>query len=69
LELDFLIQVGNVLVPIEVKAEEYLQAKSLKQFYKEHPESRPVRTSMSDYRKQGWLTNIPLYAACRITDQ
>ena len=69
MELDFLIQVGNVLVPIEVKAEEYLQAKSLKQFYKEHPESRPVRTSMSDYRKQGWLTNIPLYAACRITDQ
>ena len=69
LELDFLIQVGNALVPIEVKAEENLQAKSLKQFYKEHPDSRPVRTSMSDYRKQDWLTNIPLYAACRITDQ
>lgn len=69
LELDFLIQNGNVLVPIEVKAEENLQAKSLKQFYKENPDSRPVRTSMSDYRKQDWLTNIPLYAACRIADQ
>lgn len=69
LELDFLIQDGNVLVPIEVKAEENLQAKSLKQFYKENPDSRPVRTSMSDYRKQDWLTNIPLYAACRIADQ
>ena len=68
LELDFLIQAGSTLVPIEVKAEENLQAKSLKQFYKNHPDSRPVRISMSDYRKEETLTNLPLYAACRIPE-
>jgi len=67
LEIDFLIQVDSKLVPIEVKAEENLQAKSLKQFYKLHPDSMPVRVSMSDYRKQEWMTNIPLYAASRIS--
>lgn len=66
LEVDYLIQDGGRLKPIEVKAEENLQAKSLKQFYKEHPESGPVRVSMSDYREQEWMTNIPLFAACRI---
>ena len=66
LELDFLIQAEKYLVPIEVKAEENLRSKSLKQFYADFPQSRPVRVSMSDYRRQEWLTNIPLYAAERI---
>ena len=66
LELDFLIQNENVLVPIEVKAEENLRSKSLIQFYKDHPDSKPVRISMSPYREQDNLTNIPLYAACRV---
>ena len=69
LELDFLIQSGNALVPIEVKAEENLRAKSLSQFYADHPDSRPIRLSMSEYRRQEWMTNLPLYAACRITSQ
>lgn len=68
LELDFLIQANSTLIPIEVKAEENLQAKSLKQFFKNHPDSRPVRISMSDYRKEDILTNLPLYAACRIPE-
>ncbi|MBR5345585.1 MAG: ATP-binding protein [Clostridia bacterium] len=68
LELDFLIQVDNVLVPIEVKAEENLQSKSLKQFFRLHPDSSPVRVSMSDYRSEASLTNIPLFAACRIPE-
>ena len=68
-EIDFLIQLDQTLIPIEVKAEENLRSKSLKQFFTDHPLSRPVRISMSDYRKQEWLVNIPLYAAERIADQ
>lgn len=61
-EIDFVIQhLGNV-VPIEVKATENLQAKSLKSFKKRYPKSIAVRTSMSDYRKEDWLVNVPLYA-------
>lgn len=66
LELDFLIQKEGVLVPIEVKAKENLRSKSLAQFHKDHPEAVPVRLSMSGYRRQEWLTNFPLYAACRV---
>ncbi len=66
LELDFLIQKDNYLVPIEVKAEENLRSKSLKTFYDSNPESKPIRVSMADYRQQDWLTNIPLYAVERI---
>ena len=66
LELDFLIQDDSVLVPVEVKAEENLRSKSLSQFYKDNENTRPVRLSMSPYRKQDWMTNIPLYAACRV---
>ena len=69
LELDFLIQSENVMIPIEVKAEENLRSKSLSQFYADHPASKPVRISMSCYRRQEWLTNIPLYAASRILKQ
>lgn len=68
LELDFLMQGENYLVPIEVKAEENLRSKSLRQFYIDYPNSKPVRISMSDYRKQDWLTNVPLYAAARVPD-
>ncbi len=67
-ELDFLIQCDNVLVPIEVKAEENLRAKSLRQFYENNAGSRPVRMSMSDYRVQEWMVNLPLYAAGRVKD-
>jgi predicted AAA+ superfamily ATPase len=61
-EIDFLVQyIGNV-IPIEVKAEENLQAKSLKSFQIKYKPPISVRTSMSDYRTDNWLTNIPLYA-------
>ena len=66
LELDFLLQAEAYLIPIEVKAEENLKSKSLRQFYLDHERSIPVRFSMSAYRKQDWLTNIPLFAVCRI---
>ena len=63
LEIDFLIQHGCDLVPIEAKAEENLRSKSLSTFVANHPQLHGVRFSMSDYREQDWLTNIPLYAA------
>lgn len=68
LELDFLVQTGNTLVPVEVKAEENLRSKSLSQFFHDHPESEPVRLSMSGYRRQNWMVNIPLYAAFRVPE-
>lgn len=61
-ELDFLVQLGTYVVPIEVKAEENLQAKSLKSFVEKYNTKINIRTSMSDYRKEDWLINIPLYS-------
>lgn len=61
-EVDFIVQIGKNNVPIEVKAEENLQAKSLKSFVEKYNTKINVRTSMSDYRKEDWLINIPLYS-------
>ena len=66
LELDFLLQEGKYLIPIEVKAEENLRSKSLRQFYADHPDAKPIRLSMSAYKKQDWMTNIPFFAAIRV---
>lgn len=60
LELDFVVQKYNVY-PIEVKAEENLHSKSLKAIYDSNSSVKPVRTSMSGYREQEWMVNIPLY--------
>lgn len=61
-ELDFLVQRGNEIHPIEVKAEENLQAKSLRAFVEKNPNLHGIRFSMASYRQQDWLTNYPLYA-------
>lgn len=63
-EIDFLIQTGGRIVPIEVKAEENLKSKSLSAFVARYPSLHAVRLSMSDYREQEWMTNVPLYAVC-----
>lgn len=63
LELDFVIQVDTQVVPVEVKAEENLQAKSLKFTLANNPGMRGLRFSMSDYREQEGITNVPLYGA------
>lgn len=65
-ELDFLLQKESTIIPIEVKAEENLRAKSLRQFVLDNPETHGIRFSMSAYRKQDWMTNIPLYLVDRI---
>lgn len=60
-ELDFLIQTDDCIVPLEVKAEENLQAKSLKVFVQKYGVRDAVRVSMSGFREQDWVTNFPLY--------
>ena len=61
-EIDFVIQLGTNVIPIEVKASENLQAKSLKIFIEKYKTTKNVRTSMSNYRKEEKLINIPLYS-------
>ena len=65
-ELDFITQIGRNNVPIEVKASENLQAKSLKSFVQKYNTPVNIRTSMSNYRKEEWLINIPLYSVGNI---
>lgn len=61
-EMDFVIDTGEQIIPVEVKAEVNLKAKSLR-IYKEKFEPKvSVRTSMADYKKEDWLVNLPLYA-------
>lgn len=62
LEIDFVVQHDAHIIPIEVKAEENLRAKSLRQFVTDNSGLHGVRFSMSDYREQDWLTNVPLWA-------
>lgn len=61
LEIDFVVQHEAHVIPIEVKAEENLRAKSLRQFVTDNSGLHGVRFSMSDYREQDWLTNVPLW--------
>lgn len=61
-EIDFLLQYEAEVIPVEVKAEENLQSKSLRTFIDKHPQLHGIRFSMSNYREQDWITNYPLYA-------
>ena len=55
-------QLPDKISPIEVKAEENLHAKSLRSFISRYPDLKGIRFSMSDYREESWMTNVPLYA-------
>ncbi len=61
-EVDFVLQQGQDIIPIEVKAEENLKAKSLQVYCEKYQPKQALRFSMADYREQDWLTNVPLYA-------
>lgn len=65
-EVDFVIQFSGKVIPVEVKAEENLHAKSLRSYHQKYNPEITLRTSMSDYREEGWLINIPLYAISEI---
>jgi len=66
-EVDFLLQHNGQIIPLEVKAEENLHAKSLRVFCEKYKPALAVRSSMSGYRKEDWMTNLPLYAVSTIT--
>ena len=61
-EVDFIIDNGSDIIPIEVKAEANLQAKSLKVYREKFQPKLSIRTSMADYKKEDWLLNLPLWA-------
>ena len=60
-EVDFVVQRKQAVIPIEVKAEENLKAKSLKVYVEQFQPEQAIRFSMADYREQDWLVNVPLY--------
>ena len=61
-EVDFVIDDGHDVTPVEVKAEVNLQAKSLKVYRDKFQPKKSIRTSMADYKDEGWLLNLPLWA-------
>ncbi len=65
-EIDFVVDTGERIVPVEVKAEANLRAKSLKAYRERFSPEASVRTSMADYKKEDWLINLPLYAIDQI---
>ncbi|MFH2114449.1 MAG: ATP-binding protein [Spirochaetota bacterium] len=65
-EMDFLIDDGTQVIPVEVKAEISLQAKSLKFFRQRFSPRVSVRTAMTDFKREDTLINLPLYAIDRI---
>ena len=67
-EIDFLIQHQGCVVPIEVKAEINLQAKSFKSFCERYKPVQAIRTSMCPYHQEAWMVNVPLYAIGEIAD-
>lgn len=61
-EVDFVVDTGNNVIPVEVKAEVNLQAKSLKVYREKFKPELSIRTSMADYKREDWLLNLPLWA-------
>ncbi len=61
-EVDFVLDTGERVIPLEVKAEVNLKAKSLKTYHEKFLPEVSVRTSMADFKKEDWLINLPLYA-------
>jgi len=66
-EVDFLVDTGNTIIPVEVKAEVNLRSKSLKVYVEKFSPEIAIRTSMLDYKKESWLINLPLYAIEHLT--
>ncbi len=61
-EVDFLIDTGSDITPIEVKAETNLKAKNLKTFCEKYQPKMAIRASMTDYKQEEKLLNLPLWA-------
>ena len=65
-EVNFVVDTGGRVMPLEVKAETNLRAKSLKTYREKFSPELAIRTSMADYRKEDGLVNLPLYAIGQI---
>jgi len=62
IEIDFILQNGAQVIPVEVKAEENVKSKSLRTFINNNPSLKGLRLSMKGPIDQGWMRNLPLYA-------
>jgi len=60
-EVDFVIQENGAIIPVEVKSGENLKAKSFKLFCDKYKPDTAIRTSLSDYKEETWMKNIPLW--------
>ena len=65
-EIGFIVDTGDRIIPVEVKAEVNLRAKSLKTYREKFAPEISIRTSMANYKKEDWLVNLPLYAIDQI---
>lgn len=61
-EVDFVFDNDREVIPMEVKAETNLQAKSLKVYHEKFQPNLSIRTAMTDYKREDWLLNLPLWA-------
>ena len=66
--MDFVIDNGIDVIPIEVKAETNFRPKSLKVYHEKFKPRLSIRTSMANYKKEDWLLNLPLWAVGIIKD-
>ena len=69
-ELDFVVQTEQRVIPVEVKAEVNVKAKSMANYIKTHPQYdlKGLRFSMLGYQDQGWMENVPLFAVQKYFD-
>lgn len=65
-EVDFVIQCGTQIVPIEVKSERNVKAKSLAEYRKKYEPVYAVKTSMRSETNGIGVLNIPLYLIGRL---
>ena len=67
-EIDFVVQHGIEIIPIEAKGGEDKSAPTFKKYISEHQPKYAVRFSKRGYRKDGYITNMPLYLARKMKD-
>ena len=67
-EIDFVLQYGTDIIPIEVKAGEDKSAPSFKRYIADNKPKFALRFSKRGYRKDGGITNIPLYLARKVRE-
>lgn len=67
-EIEFLLQSGNLIIPVEVKSSSSVKSRSLVEYRKKYEPQLSVRFSLKNLKKDGGLLNIPLYMVDYLTD-